>query len=62
MLYILTLEKFNNYNNKNLVGYDLIKKIDSIINQNSSSSKVIYSSPLNSKEVTNKNLYNIDSD
>ena len=33
MLYLLMLDKPKNYNNEHLVGYDLIKKIDFILNK-----------------------------
>lgn len=36
MLYLITMGRPNNYNNKYLLGADLIKKVDSILNESSS--------------------------
>ena len=55
MLYLLMLDKPKNYNNEHLVGYDLIKKIDFILNKS-----LDYTSYNNSFNSSFEDIYNSD--
>ena len=55
MLYLLMLDKPKNYNNEHLVGYDLIKKIDFILNKS-----LDYTFDNNSLNSSFEDIYNSD--
>ena len=55
MLYLLMLDKPKNYNNEHLVGYDLIKKTDLILNKSLdyNSNKTSFNSKFDNIESSN---------